>query len=37
MAPMSDAFLVLAQTESGLSCFWLPRWLEDGRKNPLQI
>lgn len=36
-APMSDAFLVLAQTESGLSCFWLPRWLDDGRKNPLQI
>ena len=36
-APMSDAFLVLAQTESGLSCFWLPRWLDDGRKNPMQI
>jgi putative acyl-CoA dehydrogenase len=36
-APMSDAFLVLAQTESGLSCFWLPRWLDDGHKNPLQI
>jgi putative acyl-CoA dehydrogenase len=36
-APMSDAFLVLAQTQSGLSCFWLPRWLADGRKNPLQI
>nr|WP_295775959.1 acyl-CoA dehydrogenase family protein [Rhodoferax sp.] len=36
-APMSDAFLALAQTESGLSCFWLPRWLEDGRKNPMQI
>jgi putative acyl-CoA dehydrogenase len=36
-APMSDAFLVLAQTESGLSCFWLPRWQADGRKNPLQI
>ena len=36
-APMSDAFLVLAQTQSGLSCFWLPRWRADGSKNPLQI
>ena len=36
-APMCDAFLVLAQTESGLSCFWLPRWRPDGTKNPLQI
>ncbi|TMA39966.1 MAG: DNA alkylation response protein, partial [Deltaproteobacteria bacterium] len=26
-APMCDAFLVLAQTERGLSCFLLPRWL----------
>lgn len=36
-APMCDAFLVLAQTESGLSCFWLPRWHPDGTKNPMQI
>ncbi len=36
-APMSDAFLVLAQTQSGLSCFWLPRWRPDGSKNPMQI
>ncbi len=36
-APMSDAFLVLAQTHSGLSCFWLPRWRPDGSKNPMQI
>ena len=36
-APMCDAFLVLAQTQSGLSCFWLPRWRPDGSKNPLQI
>jgi putative acyl-CoA dehydrogenase len=34
---MCDAFLVLAQTESGLSCFWLPRWRPDGTKNPMQI
>ena len=36
-APMCDAFMVLAQTESGLSCFWLPRWRPDGSKNALQI
>lgn len=36
-APMCDAFLVLAQTETGLSCFFLPRWRPDGSKNPLQI
>ena len=36
-APMSDAFLVLAQAPGGLSCFWLPRWRADGSKNPLQI
>ncbi len=36
-APMSDAFLVLAQAPGGLSCFWLPRWRPDGSKNPLQI
>ncbi|CAN5689357.1 acyl-CoA dehydrogenase family protein [soil metagenome] len=29
-APMSDAFLVLAQTPAGLSCFFLPRVLPDG-------
>jgi len=36
-APMCDAFLVLAQTPGGLSCFLLPRWRPDGTKNPLQI
>ncbi|TDQ43394.1 isovaleryl-CoA dehydrogenase [Permianibacter aggregans] len=36
-APMSDAFLVLAQTESGLSCFLLPRWRPDGNKNAMHI
>src|SRR5262249_8477703 len=28
-APMCDAFLVLAQTDGGLSCFFLPRLLPD--------
>ena len=32
-APMCDAFLTLAQTEKGLSCFFLPRFLPDGTKN----
>lgn len=36
-APMCDAFLVLAQTPHGLSCFLVPRWRPDGSKNPLQI
>lgn len=32
---MSDAFLVLAQTEKGLSCFLVPRFTPDGEKNTL--
>jgi len=32
-APMSDLFLVLAQTDEGLSCFAVPRFLPDGTKN----
>ncbi len=33
-APMCDAFLTLAQTNSGLSCFLMPRWMPDGARNP---
>ena len=36
-APMCDAFLVLAQTERGLSCFLLPRFLPDGTRNRFYI
>jgi len=36
-APMCDAFLVLAQTEGGLSCFLLPRWRPDGSKNEMYV
>ncbi len=36
-APMSDLFLVLAQTEEGLSCFLLPRILPDGSRNAFHI
>lgn len=32
-APMCDAFLTLAQTDRGLSCFLVPRWLPDGARN----
>lgn len=36
-APMCDAFLTLAQTEAGLSCFLFPRWKPDGSKNHFRI
>jgi putative acyl-CoA dehydrogenase len=36
-APMSDAFLVLAQADEGLSCFVMPRILPDGTRNELHI
>jgi putative acyl-CoA dehydrogenase len=36
-APMSDAFLTLAQTERGLSCFLVPRWRPDGSRNAFHI
>jgi putative acyl-CoA dehydrogenase len=36
-APMSDAFLVLAQAPGGLTCFLLPRVLDDGARNGLRI
>ncbi|HTB13019.1 MAG TPA: acyl-CoA dehydrogenase family protein [Bryobacteraceae bacterium] len=36
-APMSDAFLVLAQAPAGLSCFFLPRWTPDGRRNAFHL
>ena len=37
-APMSDAFLVLANTDGmGISCFLVPRWRLDGTRNNLFI
>jgi putative acyl-CoA dehydrogenase len=36
-APMSDLFLMLAQTDAGLSCFAVPRWLPDGTRNAIRI
>jgi putative acyl-CoA dehydrogenase len=36
-APMCDAFIVLAQTPGGLSCFFMPRFRPDGRLNGLHF
>ncbi len=36
-APMCDAFLVLAQTPGGLSCFLLPRFTPDGERNRFHL
>ncbi|MCC6981164.1 MAG: acyl-CoA dehydrogenase family protein [Candidatus Melainabacteria bacterium] len=36
-APMSDAFLILAQTEKGPSCFLVPRFKPNGEKNAIFI
>ncbi|MFD4430116.1 acyl-CoA dehydrogenase family protein [Nocardia sp. NPDC058497] len=36
-APMSDFFLVLAHAPAGLSCFFVPRVLPDGTRNPFHL
>ncbi|WP_188515902.1 acyl-CoA dehydrogenase family protein [Alsobacter metallidurans] len=36
-APMCDAFLVLAQAPGGLTCFLVPRFEPDGRRNGLRF
>lgn len=36
-APMSDAFLVLAQATGGLTCFLMPRFRPDGSLNGLHF
>ncbi|HWE56120.1 MAG TPA: acyl-CoA dehydrogenase family protein [Acidimicrobiales bacterium] len=36
-APMSDLFLMLAQTGNGLSCFVVPRWTPDGVVNAIEL
>jgi putative acyl-CoA dehydrogenase len=39
--PQSDAHLILAQTDeagsAGLSCFFVPRYLPDGSRNPIRV
>lgn len=40
-APQCDAHLILAQTDAasnaGLSCFFLPRYLPDGKRNAIHV
>lgn len=36
-APMSDVFLVLATTAAGVTCFLVPRILDDGTRNALRL
>ena len=36
-APMCDAFLVLAQADAGLTCFFMPRFRPDGEINALHF
>jgi putative acyl-CoA dehydrogenase len=36
-APMCDAFLVLAQADDGLSCFFMPRFVPDGSVNAIRF
>jgi putative acyl-CoA dehydrogenase len=36
-APMSDAFLVLAQAKGGLTCFLMPHFTPEGRMNALDF
>ncbi|WP_165985866.1 acyl-CoA dehydrogenase family protein [Streptomyces sp. YIM 98790] len=36
-APMCDLFLVLAQAPEGLTCFLVPRVLEDGSRNAFRL
>jgi len=36
-APQSDAHLVLAQAEGGLSCFLVPRFRPDGTRNQVEV
>jgi putative acyl-CoA dehydrogenase len=36
-APMCDAFLVLARSEAGLGCFFVPRWTPEGKRNGIHL
>jgi putative acyl-CoA dehydrogenase len=35
--PMSDAFLMLAKADAGVSCFFVPRFTPDGARNSLAL
>jgi putative acyl-CoA dehydrogenase len=34
---MCDGFLVLAQTDAGVTCFLMPRWTPDGARNGMRL
>src|SRR6185312_2628213 len=36
-APMCDAFLTLGQLPEGLTCFLVPRWTPEGRRNAIEL
>ena len=36
-APMCDAFLVLARSDAGLGCFFVPRWRTEGKRNGIHL
>jgi putative acyl-CoA dehydrogenase len=36
-APMSDAFLTLAYTDRGPTCFLAPRWMPDSERNAIHL
>src|SRR5579883_2261604 len=36
-APMCDAFLVLARSDAGLGCFFVPRWRASGKRNGIHL
>jgi len=36
-APMSDGFFTLARLDDGVSCFFVPRTLPDGARNPFLL
>lgn len=35
--PHADAHLVLANTEEGPGCFFVPRWIPEGPRNPVRL
>ena len=35
--PTADAHLVLARAHEAFSCFYVPRWLEDGTRNNIRL
>lgn len=36
-AAAGDVFFIVAQTDAGPSCFFAPKWLPDGTRNPISL